>query len=355
MKYALFPIPFAILMHAQEANSGFDLRATLSAASVYSEELGTPPRDASSVSGGFRAMLYPTWKLSSHWAVSGAMQIHSRPYFTEEFETQGYGTKGDLLQLNLSYARFWKNRSLVIRAGQLSSAFGAFPARYDSAENPLIGIPAAYGYYYRPVTLLGLAGAQADAAVGKLDARAQFVNSSPANRRSVFDGDQYGNWAGGAGYTIRQGFRVGGSFYYGPYLHRQYAYYFRGEANPRDLPALGYGVDAQWGHGPWNAWGEWQRFQMDYRLIPTFKQHIGYAEIRRVVHPRWFVAARAGYRAAFRSSSTYEIGAGFRPNVHQLLKFSYQIQRGEEYPGTLGNTAAVEFVTSFRAFSFTRR
>src|SRR6202035_1648357 len=101
------------------------------------------------------------------------VQLHSRPYFAEEFSTQGYGVKGALLQLNLGYSHFWEhNRSLGVRVGQLSSAFGAFLQRYDSADNPLIGVPAAYGYYYKPVTFIGLVGAQVDATAGKLDARA---------------------------------------------------------------------------------------------------------------------------------------------------------------------------------------
>src|SRR5579872_1734267 len=207
---------FAAAACAQEADSGFELRTTLSAVSSYSQELSLPPRDGADVTGGFRAMLYPTWKLNSHWAISGAFQLQSRPYFAEDFSTQGYGVKGDLLQLNLGYSRFWEhNRSLVVRVGQLSSAFGAFLQRYDSADNPLVGVPWAYGYYYKPVTFEGLVGAQVDATIGKLDARAQFVNSSPANRRTIFEGDQYGNWAGGLGYTIRQGLRVGASAYYG--------------------------------------------------------------------------------------------------------------------------------------------
>jgi hypothetical protein len=44
-----------------------------------------------------------------------------------------------------------------------------------------------------------------DANRGKFDGRAQFANSSPAHPRCIFDHDQYGNWAGGGGYTIRQG------------------------------------------------------------------------------------------------------------------------------------------------------
>jgi hypothetical protein len=342
---------------AQEASSGFELRTTLSAVSSESQELTVPPRDGSSVTGGFRAMLYPTWKLNSHWTLSGAVQAISRPYFEEDFGTQGYGIKGDLLQLNLSYARFWSgNRSLVARVGQLSSAFGAFLQRYDSMDNPLIGVPSAYGYYYQPVTLEGLAGAQVDATVGKLDARAQFVNSSPANRRSIFDHDQYGNWAGGMGYTIRQGLRIGGSAYYGPYLDRHYPFFFRGEANPKTLPGSGLGLDVEWGRGHWNAWGELQHFQMDYQKIPTFTQHMGYGEVRRILTPRWYAAVRIGYRrlSAAPGSQSYEFAAGFRPNTHQLIKAGYTIQQGAKYPGTQGNVAAIEFVTSFRAVSLAK-
>jgi hypothetical protein len=357
MRACAFFSLFAVAACAQEAGSGFELRTTLSAASYYSQVLSEPPRDGAQVAGGFRAILYPTWKLSSHWTISGAVQVHSRPYFEEEFGTQGYGVKGDLLQLNLSYARFWsRDRSLVVRVGQLSSAFGAFLQRYDSADNPLIGVPAAYGYYYKPVTFQGLMGAQVDATAGKLDARAQFVNSSPANRRSIFDHDQYGNWAGGLGYTIRQGLRVGGSAYYGPYLDRQYPFFFPGEANPRDLPGTGVGLDVEWGWGHWNAWGELQRFQMDYRVIPTFTQHMGYAEARRILNPRWYAAARIGYQrfSAAPGSQTYEFATGFRPNTHQLIKFGYTIQQGLNYPSTQGNIAAIEFVTSFRAISLAR-
>jgi hypothetical protein len=338
---------------AQEASSGFDLRTTLTAASFYSHEFSDEPRGGGPLNGGFRAMLYPTWKLNSHWTVSGAVQVHSRPYFNEEFTTQGYGVKADILQANLSYSRFWGDRSLVVRVGQLSSAFGAFLLRYDDAVNPMIGMPMAYGYYYKGVTTLGLVGAQVDSTLGRVDLRAQFVNSSPANRRSVFDQDQYGNWAGGIGYTIQQGFRIGVSAYRGPYLHRQYRYFFRGEANPRDLPGSAYGLDVQWGRGPWNVYGELQKFQMTYRLIPAFNEHTGYAEVRRVLHPRWYAATRVAYMrpSAGEAYDAYEMVAGFRPNTHQLVKVGYEIRRGPEVRGTLDNTFAIELVTTFRPVS----
>jgi hypothetical protein len=333
---------FIRISAAQEAESGFELRTTLSAEAFSSAELTEAPRDGDPASGGFRAMLYPIWKWNSHWSVDGAVQIHSRPYFFEEFETQGYGIKTDILQAHLNYSRFWKKASVVARAGMLSSAFGSFLLRYDDAVNPLIDKPLSYGYY-SGVTTLGLAGAQLDATYGKMDVRAQFVNSSPLNPRSVFDHDQYGNWAGGAGYTIRQGFRVGGSMFRGPYLDRQYRYFFPGEAPPSTLPGTGVGVDVSWGHGPWNAYGEWQRLQMDYHVIPSFHEQFAYGELRRVLAPRWYLAARLTQMTASvgPSARVYEAAVGFRPNTFELVKLEYETNK----------TVAIQFVTTLRPIS----
>ena len=338
---------------AQEASSGFEFHGTFSGAALYTRDLTEAPRFGAPFTASARGVLYPTLKIDDHWTISGALALQTRPYNYEDFGTQGYGVKGEILQLNLAYSRSWNNRSLVFRAGQLSSAFGSFLLRYDDAVNPLIGLPPSYGYYGAGITILGLAGAQVDAVLGKLDMRAQFVNSSPANRRSIFDRDQYGNWAGGVGYTISQGFRIGVSSYRGPYLDRQFPFYFPGEAKPRDLPGSAYGLEAQWGRGPWNAYGELQKFQFEYRAIPTFNENTGYAELRRVLHPRWYVAARIGYMhtSASPAINFYETALGFRPNACQLFKIGYEIQQGPAVRGSLDNVFAVQFVTVLHSVS----
>lgn len=342
-------LPFACLSaFAQEASSGFEVRSTLSAGAFYQEEHST---------AGFRAMLYPTWKLSEHWAISGALQVHSRPYYYEQLTTQGHGVKGDVLQAHLSYSRFWGSKSLVVRAGQLSSAFGAYLLRYDDAANPLIDIPLTYGYYYKGVSSLALTGAQVDVASGRFDARAQFTNSSPSNRRSIFDRDQYGNWTGGAGVTIRQGLRVGVSAYRGPYLHRAYKFYNPGDGRPRDLQGTAQGLDLQWGHGGWNVNAEWQRFRMDYRATPNFFNKYGYGELRRVLHPRIYVAARIGFlrSTAAPNRDCYEFAVGFRPNRYQLIKVGYEVLQGKFLTGTQGNTLAVQLVSTLPSLSWSKR
>lgn len=348
-------IYFGALAYAQEANSGFDLQSTVSGMAAYSHRLSAQPRDGSPLTGGMRAMFYPTWKISKNWSVTGAIQIASRPYFYEQFATQGYGVKTDVLQAQLMYSQIHKNSSFVFRAGELSSAFGAFLLRYDDAVNPLIDMPLSYGYYQSGVTTRGLVGAQMDATEGKLDVRAQFVNSSPANPHGIFDKEQYGNWAGGIGYTLFQGCRVGVSAYHGPYLDRQSEYYFPGVA-PRDLPASAYGLEAQWGHGPWNAYAELQQFQFAYNVIPTFRENTGYLELRRVLHPRWYVATRLSYRRANLGPAlqVYETAIGYRPNRWQLIKVGYEIQQSPAIRGLSANTFAIQLVTVFRPLSISR-
>jgi hypothetical protein len=289
--------------------------------------------------------------MGEHWSFSGAIQFISRPYFYPDFSTQGYGLKAQILHANLTYSKVWNKASVVLRAGELSSAFGAFLLRYDDADNPLLNMPVGYGYY-APVTALGLAGAQADVTMGKWDGRAQFVNSSPANPRNIFDKGQFGNWAGGVGYTIRQGLRVGISTYRGPYLDWHYPYFFPGESDPKDLPATALGADAEWAHGHWNLYGEWEHFELNYHAIPTLRENVAYFEAKRVLHPRWYVAARTGYlHTSYQSGGeTWEASVGFRPDSWQLIKVGYTLQQ-ESRSGDLDKMFGVQVVTMLHPFS----
>jgi len=341
----------ASVIRAQEAGSGFDVRATLSGQGVISNLLTQPPRDGSPASAGFRGVAYPTWKISDQWTVTGALQLVTRPYFYDSFTTSGYGAKGYILNANLNYARVSRRGSLVVRIGQLPTSFGSFLLRYDDADNPLVDMPLEYGYYYAAVSTLGLAGGQIDATRGKWDGRVQFGNSSPANPRSLFQHDQYGNWAGGAGYTIRQGFRVGVSGYRGPYLDRQYAYFFPGEANPNTLIAHAVGVDASWAHGHTAVQVEGQRFVFPYKAIPTFLEVAAYAEVKQVVSPRWYLALRTGATSANEGGMVRNLegAAAYRPSRNQLIKFDYEIVHNDEGSPHNDHTFAVQWVTTLHA------
>jgi hypothetical protein len=332
----------------QEANSGVDLRATLSSQVATSNVFTEASASASPVAAGFRTVLYPTWKFSEHWTATGAAQLYSRPYLYEDFGTPRYGAKGYILQASLNYARVSDHGSIMVRAGELSTAFGSFLLHYDDSDNPLVDIPNGYGYYYAPVSSLPVAGLQIDATRGKWDGRAQFANSSPANPRSIFAHDQYGNWAGGGGYTIRQGLRVSVSAYRGPYLDRQFKYFFPGEANPNTLPSHALGADVEWAHGHWNVQGEFQKFVMPYKLLPIFRQNDGYVEVKRVLRPRWYAAVRGGYTNTSFSGYTenIEVAAGFQPGRFQLLKVDYELVHYATDTNSYDKTFAVQFITT---------
>jgi hypothetical protein len=333
---------------AQEAASGINLRGTFTAQTVASNELSRAPRSGSPVIAGSRFVLYPTITFNDHWFIAGAVQLATRPYFYEEFSSTGYGAKLNVLQASINYARVSDRGSVLLRAGQMSSIFGSFLLRYDDMDNPLINIPVSYGYYYAPVSFLGVFGAQLDASRGKIDGRLQFANSSPANPRSIFARDQYGNWAGGAGYTVRQGLRIGVSGYRGPYLDRTYAYFSAGEANPNKLPAHGLGIDGNWAHGHTTANVELQKFVMPYTRIPIFRQSAAYGEFRQVLSPRLFLAARYGYSCSNATGNLHSIetGAAYRPNRYQLIKLAYEFERYPPQADGPNHTLGIQFITT---------
>lgn len=360
MKWLVMLCAAPALALAQDANVGFDLRATLSGSVFASKDLTEAPRSGSAVDAGIRAVFYPTWKFSEHWSLSGALQILSQPYTYDSFSAQGHRLKGNLTMAALAYNRSWSNHSIMLRAGQLLTAFGSFPLRYDDAVNPLVNQPLQYSYYDAPVTTSGLTGAQLDATTGKWDGRLQFVNSSPSNPRSIFGDGQFGNWAGGIGYTVRQGFRLGLSAERGPYLDRTSQLYAAGgvnagEADPRKLPAHALGLDVQWALGHWNVQGELQKFVFPHRAIASVQEQAGYAEVKRVLHPRWYVAGRAGYTNSrlTRVHQLWEAAVGLRPNAFQIVKFGYLMDHDEGVPG-LSKSFAVQLVTSLHPLSLTK-
>ena len=87
--------------------------------------------------------------------------------------------------------------------------------------------------------------------------------------------------------------------------------------------------------------------------MPTFTEHTGYAELRRVLNPRWFLATRIEYvrYGEFPGYQRYEVGAGYRPNRFQLAKISYGVEQGGS--ATTG-VLTIQLVTSLGLFSVAR-
>jgi hypothetical protein len=391
----------AVKLAAQEAQVGVVVPVTISAGLLSTGRAQGDDPSAATVTVGFRLLVTPQLKLGPHWFFYSAIQVYSAPFFDDDtFRADRY-IETQMMQGFLGHTRSWGPTSLGFKIGKLSSAFGAFPLRYDDAVNPLLDQPLPYyllklrpdqlpcgtadfspgmtpnvsfhcggagteSYGIAPVTLYGLTGAEADLSWRRLDARFQLTNSSPANPQSLLASSQHPQWTAGGGYTIRQGFRVGMSGYRGPWLDSVVSPYLPQGSSITDYRASGLGVDVQWAHGPWSASGEWQRFLFRYPQFRTAPaSSFGYVELKRIIRPRWYSAFRANYQAndhpedsIGRDRSTflpnrqaYELAVGFRPGRIQLLKVGYEWLKVEGGPRTHDNVFGVQFVTSINALS----
>ena len=383
---------------AQESDFGITVPVTASAGVMDSQRLRLSNPANAQAAFGLRLMLYPTVKLGRHWFGYAAVQVRLMPYFYYDAFLPDRSLRTDVIQGYAGYSVQAGRASLVIKAGQLVSAFGAFPLRYDDLENPLLDQPLAYitrmpvpsnqllcgtsgllrqhygfvsgscggapgaGNAITPVTLYGLPGVEAEISLRQFDARLQVTSGSPANPQSWSRYRQYAQWTAGGGYTIRQGFRVGASLFTGPYLDPVVTAYLPVGDSVRDYPATGIGLDGQWARGRWSVYGEWQHIRFDtpgFVVPPALSA--GYAEAKSILTPRWYVAGRAGWLQTERVTDaaevsaaqfapllkSYELASGFWLNRRQLLKVSYswlQIagQSGGEY-----NVYGFELVTHF--------
>jgi hypothetical protein len=385
---------------SESSNYGFSLPVTVSGSAMDTGRVHFEDPGASPVTGGLRLTLYPTLTLGRHWFFYAAEEVRSAPYFyydTYEPQREWYVQAE---QAFVGYQIRGEKTTVIFKAGNLASAFGAFPLHYDDADNALLDQPLSYVQYLSvrndqvpcgvadllwqnpytvmnhcggppggdegitPVSLYGMPGIQAEISSHRWDGRVQVTSGSPADPLSLSHAPQYAQWAAGGGYTIRQGWRVGISGFRGPFLAPDVAPSLTAGTSVRSFPASAIGLEAQWARGHWSLSGEWQRFQYDY---PGFTQPpsviSAYGEAKRMLTPRLYVAGRAGWlkpggakdetgaaTSQFSPSiASYELGAGWWLNRHQLLKASYEWLNTENYPGTQNNIVGIQFVTMFHA------
>jgi hypothetical protein len=382
---------------AQDAETGIAVPITITGGALYSHRMQGDEPTAGPLAGAFHAAFSPSLRLNDHWFAYASIQLRSTPfYYYDAFEAD-HNIDLQAVQAFVGYTTTYKSVTLLIKAGQLATAFGAFPLHYDDNDNALLDQPLSYSTYLKlpppqltcnttqsgwasnscgssqqdnygltPITLYGLPGIEVDLSTHNVDARLQLTNSSPANPQNLLSGSQYAQWTAGGGYTVVQGFRVGGSVFQGPYLDRTVAAFLPPGKTIGDFPATGAGLDAQWARGRWSTSGEWQWFRFDspgYRISPS--SSVAYAEVKAVVTPRIYAALRIGDQRNGRVADltqltsepfeanvqAYEFALGYRPNRHQLLKIGYEWLRSSDVPGTRDNVLGLQLVTSIRPLS----
>lgn len=392
--------------YSQEATSGISVPITASGGAGYTHD-----PENSAINGAFRAVISPTLSLGPHWFAYAALETRSSSYL-------GYAGRTDddrainftPMQAYIGYRRDIKGGSFIFKAGQLSSAFGLGPVEYDDATMPLIGPAPIYqtnlplrsdqlpcgvndmlwqsygsdvtlhcggsraeGYGVVPVTLYGLPGFETELSWKRIDARLQITNSSPANPQSLLSGSQFGQWTAGGGYSFRGGLHIGVSRFRGPYLDHIIAPLLPAVKSIRDFPASGFGTDVQWSGGSWSTEGEWQYFRFSlpgFTISPSAR--VGYAQIKKIVSPRIFVAARTTVQDTGRAADLtgtaaarirapeqiQEIGMGYRLNRRQLVKLDLDWANirswsadNEFWPGLHAYGIQLQLVTNLNGFS----
>ena len=396
-----------ISMLGQEASSGVSVPVTISGALRLTHELG----ETTSVNPGFRVVASPTISLGTHWFAYSALEAHSSSYF--QYRTGKENTSPvqvNVMQAFVGYLRTSSKGSVMIKAGQISSEFGLFPADYEDSKMPLINPPLVYmtnlplrpdqlpcgtpdvlsqeydsavafrcggsaqqRYGATPVTLYGLPSIESQISVARFDARLQVSNSSPVNPHGLTSNSQFAQWTAGGGYTTRQGLHVGMSGFKGPYLDENLVPLLSAGTNLRSFSASGIEADARWSRGPWSGQAEWLHFSF---ALPGFaispSESAAYAEMKLILSPRVFVAARlntetfggmkdqAGLTAskAAGPQQVYEFGLGYRLNRQQLLKTEAAWSRRDEWismgwfwPRVDTYRCQVQLVTSFTGIS----
>jgi hypothetical protein len=395
----------------QESSYGISVPVTLSGDVLYGHGASARDGQESSFGGGARAVVSPTLRLGAHWFLYSAIEVYSSSYFA--YDRPGGErppVSADALQAFVGYTAKVGGVSLLIKGGQLSSAFGQFPLEYDDAKTPFVNPPAVYmanlplradqlacgvadlvfqpyggdveyscgglrreSYGLVPVTLYGIPAVETDLSWRRLDARLQITNSSPANPQSFASGSQSAQWTAGAGYTLPAGVHVGVSGFRGPYLDRALTPSLPVRRTIRDFPASGAGIDAEWSYGPWSTEGEWQHFRFDLPGFPVSpSENAAYGQLKRILSPRAFCAVRVTAQRFGRIQDTFgatakqyqapqyidELSLGYRLKRQQLLKIGFSWTNLSPWtadnwywPATHGYGMQLQLVTSFTAFS----
>jgi hypothetical protein len=390
---------FAAMGVAQEAESGLSMPVTASFGAMDTHRFDLIDPTASPAAANFRFMFYPTLRLGRHWFAYAAIQVRRLPYFYYDAYLKDRGVETNLVQGYVGYTMRTGPATIVLKAGQMVTAFGSFPLRYDDAQNPLMDQPLAYiteipirsdqvscgtsdllkqfygsvasncggepggGPGLTPVSLYGMPGAQAEFSARRVDARVQMTTTSPAYTEGWNEiSRQYLQWSAGGGFTIQQGFRVGASVFRGPYLDGDVSPWLPAGTTVRSFPATGRGLDVQWAHGRFSANGELQSFQFDapnYVMPPRILA--GYAELKVRLTPRIFAAVREGFlktesvldtkgvsAAEFAPTlQSAEFGAGYWLRPHVLVKVSYEIAHAAGSTNSWSNMVGVQLVATF--------
>ncbi|WP_128912191.1 hypothetical protein [Granulicella sibirica] len=99
--------------------------------------------------------------------------------------------------------------------------------------------------------------------------------------------------------------------------------------------------------------GHGLRLVVVHQTEPTVREQARYVEAKRVLSPRWYVAARAGYTHV-RPDDTdwnFEVVAGLRPNRLQIIKSGHELYREGGDDVEYDHKVTAQLVSTIKLFS----
>ena len=294
-----------------------------------------------------------------------------------------FDARSDNLEAPRVYALYlrlrpWPRREIDLQAGLVPPVFGAFPRRRYASDNPLPSLPLAYQYLTtlredavpaRAEQLLAQRGrgwlvrypvgsTEAGPGLPLVDAErwdaglqlrvgreplslALAVTQGTLGEPRVRDDNDGKQVSGRLAWTPSPALVAGVSGAVGEFLAREVQDVLPASAQGTHRQTAA-GLDLQWSYGYWivraeAAWSRWSLPALDETRIEEPLDALGlFAEARYKVRPGLYVAARAerlgfteipstvGPRTWDAPVTRVEVGAGFSPRRHVVLKASWQ-------------------------------
>lgn len=275
--------------------------------------------------------------------------------------------------------RLGKQDEINLRLGKFATAFGSWPKRNLSWDNPLVTAPMAYEDMlpmtdsFAPGGLAGFAArrdmpdnkqdwvpivwgpsyATGISLFGRVDVfeyAFEIKNAGIASRPQAWDGVQDGfrtnpTFTGRVGLRPSPEWTLGSSFSHGPYMQDFASRTLPVGTSVNDFTQTTWGIDAGYAHRKWQLWSELIAARFEVPRVGDVDVLSGFVEAKYKITPQLWAATR--WNQAFfsdipglttdwdRDAWRLDLALGYRFTEHVQVKLQYSLgdKRGNDQEG----------------------
>lgn len=275
--------------------------------------------------------------------------------------------------------RLGKQDEINLRLGKFANAFGSWPKRNLSWDNPLVTAPMAYEDMlpmtdsFAPGGLAGFAArrdmpdnkqdwvpivwgpsyATGISLFGRVDVfeyAFEIKNAGIASRPQAWDGVQDGfrtnpTFTGRVGLRPSPEWTLGSSFSHGPYMQDFASRTLPVGTSVNDFTQTTWGIDAGYAHRKWQLWSELIAARFEVPRVGDVDVLSGFVEAKYKITPQLWAATR--WNQAFfsdipglttewdRDAWRLDLALGYRFTEHVQVKLQYSLgdKRGNDQEG----------------------